>query len=82
MAISRKEVIIPFNLSFAIWTSRRIILDLFAIFCVVLLPLVHISALSRIHLLSHGVVELIRFIQLHMTRIDLYACINVCLIIS
>ena len=68
--------------SFAIWTSRRISLDFFAVLRVILLSLVHVSALSRIHLLSHGVIELIRFIQLHMTRIDLNARIDVCLIIS
>ena len=82
MTISWQKVF-PFNkCSFAIWTSRRISLDLFAVLRVVLLSLIHISTLSRIHLLGHGVIELIRFIQLHMTRIDLYTRINVCLIIS
>lgn len=80
MIISREKVL-TFNISFAIWTGWHIG-NFFAIFRVVLLSLVHVVALSRIHLLSHGVVELICFIQLHMTRIDLYTCINVCLIIS
>ena len=79
--ISRQKVL-PFNISFAIWTNRHIISNVFTILCVVLLSLIHVIALSGIHLLSHGVIQLICFIQLHVTRIDLYTVIDVCLIIS
>lgn len=79
--ISRQKVL-PFNISFAIWTNRHIISNVFTILCVVLLSLIHVIALSGIHLLSHGVIKLICFIQLHVTRIDLYTVIDVCLIIS
>jgi len=79
--ISRKKVL-AFDISFASWTSWCIVLHFLAVLRVVLLSLIHVVALSRVHLFSHGVVELIRFVQLHMARIDLYACINVCLIIS